>query len=88
MGYTIRSDAWRYTEYFPFDPGSGVANWTTGSTVGVELYRHGTGDEEMRCTWEYETVNVAGDPKLAGVVAQMAEALRAGMSPRTPQGGL
>lgn len=80
MGYTIRSDGWRYTEYFPFDPDTGVANWT--STVGVELYRHSNGDEEMRCTWDYESANVAGDPKLAGVRAQMAEALRAGMSPR------
>lgn len=87
MGYTIRSEDWRYTEYFPFDPGSGLANWTIGSTVGVELYRHSPGDEEVRCTWEYEIENVAGVPKLVGVVAQMAEALRAGMSsPSTPRG--
>lgn len=76
MGYTLRMDGWRYTEYHPFDPAHGVANWT--NTVGVELYRHRVGDEEMRCSWDYESVNVAGDPTLAGVVAQLAEALRAG----------
>lgn len=76
--YTLRTDSWRYTEYFPFDPARGMANWS--ATVGVELYRHSVGDEEMQCRWDYESVNIAGDPKLAGVEAQLAEALRAGFS--------
>jgi len=76
MGYTLRMDEWRYTEYHAFDPDRGVANWTTA--VGVELYHHRAGDDEVRCSWDYESANVAGDPTLAGVVAQLAEALRAG----------
>ena len=75
MGYSIREDEFRYTEWHPFDPETGVANWTT--TSAVELYVHGTrASQTADCSWDYESANRAGEPALASEQAALAMRLR------------
>ena len=74
MGYSLRGNHWRYTEWFPFDPERGAADWS--STVGVEMYEHSPGDTEMNCSWSYENENVAGHRALAPARAKLAALLR------------
>lgn len=76
MGYTMRVDGWRYTEWVKFD------NSTTGGPkwdqqVGVELYKHNTGTI-LPCDWNYEHTNVANNPEFASIRSQLSKRLRAG----------
>ena len=83
FGYSIRSPGFRYTEWHPFDPDTGVANWTT--LVGVELYLHGDrGSQEKDCSWDYEHTNRAEDPSLKGAREALAGELRSIVSSDAP----
>ena len=71
MGYTVRTSAWRYTEWHPFNSTTGVADWTT--QVGTELYPHGDANGQTAdCSWDYEDKNLAGtDPAVEMKLAAM-----------------
>jgi len=64
MGYSIRTDRYRYTEW--------QENWRSGSpnVIARELYDHQADPRER--------VNVADDPKQAETVQQLAQQLKAG----------
>ena len=80
MGYTLRTDEWRYTAWFDFDFGAPGASPTGASAPGPvwgstiearELYDHrgdtmGVADAEAR-EWE----NLAADPAHASTVATL-----------------
>ena len=58
MGYSIRTDIWRYTEWVAFDHVKGVPDWARGPLWGIELYDHSSaGESAQRST----APNVLGD---------------------------
>lgn len=85
MGYSIRTSGWRYTLWVPYDftvsgyPSS--MKWDSGS-VQAELYEHA--DETSLCKWDFEHVNLAGDPAHATVEAQLRKKLIAGWRAAAP----
>ena len=91
MGLTMRTDAWRYTEWHAWrcvavDPAECTAE---GSVVwdelaGVELYAHPPEDDGS-CFDCFEDVNVVADPSLAAIVAALHDQLRAGWRAVRPQ---
>jgi uncharacterized sulfatase len=64
MGYSVRTERWRYSEY-------------DGGKQGAELYDHRSDGGEF--------TNLAGDPKYAGVVAEMKKLIGAIAPPATSQ---
>ena len=81
MGYSVRSQGWRYTEWFSF-------NYTTAKTdfhtsLFVELYDHrqDAGDDFDA----YDQENVASDPANAAVLKQHAQMVRDGWTKLRPQ---
>ena len=64
MGYSIRTDRFRYTEW--------QENWKTDKpkVIARELYDH---ESDPR-----ETVNIADDPKHADTLKRLAQQLKAG----------
>lgn len=77
MGYSLRVDQWRYTEWAVFDGaaagGAGRVDWTQ-PLHGVELYDHRTGDENDFDA--LENVNVANLTEHAALVADLSRQLR------------
>eukprot|EP00756_Hemistasia_phaeocysticola_P024699 Hpha_TRINITY_DN15963_c0_g5::TRINITY_DN15963_c0_g5_i1::g.74487::m.74487/K01136/IDS; iduronate 2-sulfatase len=72
MGYSIRSDNWRYTEWVGWDKEKLLPQWTT--VKGVELYNH-TGDYGTSIDRATPTVNLHKDPSLESVVTKLQGAL-------------
>ena len=79
MGYSIRVDGWRYTEWVKFDRGHAGypdgANWD--QLVGAELYQHATGAPKG-CDWSYEHTNLANQSAFADMRTALSARLRAG----------
>ena len=79
MGYSIRVDGWRYTEWVKFDRAHagypGGAQWE--QLVGAELYEHATGVPKG-CDWSYEHTNLANQPAYADTRVALSARLRAG----------
>eukprot|EP00662_Eupelagonemidae_sp_cell21_P006166 gene6166-33957_t len=78
MGYSLRVEGWRYTEWAAFDGsadgGKGRVDWSK-PLHGVELYDHRTGDEN---DFDFhENTNVANRTEHAALVAGLSEQLRA-----------
>ena len=67
MGYTVRTDEWRYTAWFPFDDVAIVPVTNGGPSLGRELYDH-RGDTGLWLDFPGENVNLASDPAYAQVV--------------------
>lgn len=75
MGYTMRTDKYRYTEWPKFsDAPVYKPDWT--QLFGVELYNHLTDPEENH--------NKANDPTYATIRKQLSEALRDGWRKALP----
>ncbi len=79
MGYAIRTDKYRFVEWYSFNHMSGTPDFT--QVWGTELYDH---------TVEYqffndENTNMAGDPKMASLVVEMRQMLHAGWRAALPQ---
>lgn len=74
MGYTMRTDEYRYTEWVAYDPATFTANWT--HVFARELYLH-TSDPE-------ENSNVADDPEYADLVGSLSKQLREGWRKALP----
>jgi hypothetical protein len=82
MGYTIRTDEWRYTAWFRFDnrTGGGGGDYPYGrvmvnsSSLGTELYDH-RGDTSMWLDFPGENVNVVGNVEHAKLVESLHQRL-------------
>lgn len=78
MGYSVRTDRWRYTEWFAYDGERTNMN----TTIATELYDHqgDTGDDMDF----YDQVNVVSDPANAKVVQEHAQLVRDGWKKLRP----
>ena len=72
MGYSIRTDAYRYTEWLRWNGTILKADWS--NVVGVELYDH-TGDEDLSFD-SYENVNVANKSSYEEARTQLHDQLK------------
>ena len=75
MGVSLRTDAWRYTEW-PLWRGDALAPDWGAPLVGAELYNH-TGDDGSSYDGAFEVLNLAEDPAYAALRAQLSAQLRA-----------
>ena len=74
MGYSIRTDRWRYTEWRAWDGAALRAVWS-GAAHAVELYDHAAPPADG--PFASEAANVAADPARAATVRQLGAQLRA-----------
>ena len=76
MGYTIRTDEWRYTAWFRFDnrsvgtPENEFGKVLINESLGTELYDH-RGDTGLWLDWPGENRNMVNDTQLQSVVADL-----------------
>ena len=80
MGYSIRSDRWRYTLWVRWDGATKSPKWS--QVVGEELYDHL--DDDGMNTDRFENVNLVDDAH-ADVRAQMKASLLAGWRASKPR---
>jgi len=78
MGYTIRTEAWRWTEWLPFNHTSFVADFD--APVWQELYSHAEDEDENN---NYCTAPGSCGSQQA-VATQLAVQLRAGWAAALP----
>ena len=84
MGYSLRIDGWRYTEWAAYDGtfagGKGRVDWSQ-PLHGTELYDHpdgGTGGASGVNDFDaHENENLAAKPEHAALVARLSATLRA-----------
>ena len=85
MGYSIRTEGWRFTMWVPFDTSrSGypdAAEWNS-SAAQTELYAHSV--QTKPCDWDYEHDNLAGQAAYAEIEASLRERLIAGWRAALP----
>ena len=74
MGYSIRTQEWRYTRWVRWD--GHALRGLDNKLVGEELYAHAGDDGEDNNL--FENANLAGDPQYADVVATLHKALLRG----------
>lgn len=74
MGYSVRDDRWRFTQWVRWRPQEGLPAWD--AIQGVELYDH---DHDFGTSFDAAspTVNVAADPANAAVVERLRAAMLA-----------
>lgn len=68
MGYTVRTDTHRYTEWVNYDKVAFTPDWT--QVVARELYEHASDPDENH--------NMADDPSQASIVQQLSQKLKSG----------
>lgn len=71
MGYSVRTESWRYTEWVKFDNQTGIADFS--KLYGQELYQEVVGEQ---CHFDQDHVNVVQDPSHADVVQEHSKLLR------------
>jgi hypothetical protein len=71
MGYTMRLDTMRYTEWVAFDFPTATADFKVN--YGTELYLHT--DHPVPVSFDMENANVAGEPQYKDVVIQLHQTL-------------
>ena len=81
MGYTMRTAAWRFTEWVSFDPLTATPDWSTVPQHGRELYDHRAAPP---ATFVMEGENLSERPEHAALVAELSRALRAGWRASVP----
>lgn len=75
MGYTIRTDQYRYTEWVYFNSTTATPHWDDPrGLMGVELYDH----RQPTVNFNDENVNMAQDSSMKTIREEMQRALRAG----------
>jgi len=72
MGLSVRTDAWRFTMWYPWDKVNKQPEWGADA-VPRELYNH-TGDDGTDFD-AFENVNLAGVPELAATETAMRNIL-------------
>ena len=74
MGYSVRVDGWRYTEWYPWIGDTLAANWT--ALYASELYDW-RGANNANLDYDlYENENVAGEAEFEGVVVELRALLQ------------
>ena len=81
MGYTVRTNTHRFTQWVAFDPIAASADWSR--SYGQELYSH-EAQPVVGGNFDYENENVAGVPANAALVATLTKVLRAGWRASLP----
>ena len=76
MGYSMRTDRYRYTEWVYFNETENEPDWSV-ALYGTELYDH-----EID---QYENDNKANDASYAGTVSQLSQQLRMGWRNALPE---
>lgn len=69
MGYTVRTEMWRFTEWFEFNDVSLSPIRDGRHSLGVELYDH-RGDTGLWLDWP-EATNLAGHPEFGETVSEL-----------------
>lgn len=75
MGYSIRTDQYRFTQWFVWDGEALMPKWD--QVVGTELYDHSEDTSTAPDMDQFENVNLADDPSRSATVAQLAAQLKA-----------
>jgi hypothetical protein len=78
MGYTIRVDKYRFTEWYKFDRTTSTPNFN--DVWGSELYDH----SQPNTFFNDENVNMANDPDMAETVNELRKMLQAGWRAALP----
>lgn len=74
MGYTARTDTYRYTEWVGFDPVEGKPDWN--NNYGEELYQY---DPKVTTSgFDDDNVNLAKEVEFRDTVLKLRKILRAG----------
>ena len=73
MGYSVREDRWRYTEWVHWNNATSLPEWS--QSAGVELYDH-DGDYGTDMDAASPTENVASNPKYESVVKRLSAVIR------------
>ena len=89
MGYSIRTDEYRYTEWRAWNGAKLQAHWDIAPN-GTELYNHTIDNRSSSLQGGFgpfasERVNLAGHPGLEELQAKLAKLLRSMFAPNTPQ---
>ena len=80
MGYSVRTDTYRYTAWVGFNRSSGTANWS--DVHARELYNHS--EAPVPVNYNMETVNLAERPESAGLVARLHAQVKAWVEAGVP----
>ncbi len=72
MGYTVRVDQYRFTEWYRFNRTTGIANFS--EVWGTELYNH----TQPVVFFNDENVNLANKPEMRSTVKEMRKILQSG----------
>lgn len=86
MGYTMRTDQWRYTEWVAHSNNNTHADWNGAvwdRCWGRELYSHQDYPVPLG-DFNYEGVNVVDLPENKELVAQLSEQLHSGWRNKLP----
>ena len=78
MGYTVRVDEYRFTEWYGFDRNTGKPDFN--DVWGTELYNH----TELVVFFNDENVNLAGKPEMKSLVEELRQLLQAGWRAALP----
>eukprot|EP00117_Sycon_ciliatum_P046457 scpid73095/ scgid33274/ Iduronate 2-sulfatase; Alpha-L-iduronate sulfate sulfatase len=79
MGYTVRTESWRYTEWVSYDTATGLTDWD--DVQSVELFDH---RDDPRTIFGYsERVNLAADTNYHTVREELSALLRTQTSVNT-----
>ena len=78
MGYTMRTDKYRFTEWYSFDRTTSKPDYNT--VWGTELYDHST----PTINFNDENVNLAKKPEMKSTVDELRKALQAGWRDALP----
>eukprot|EP01052_Picozoa_sp_SAG31_P033954 SAG31_NODE_3902_length_3768_cov_5.032979_3_plen_215_part_00 len=81
MGYSVRVDEWRYTEWVAFQPQTATPNWD--SKYGRELYDH-TLHRVPQPPFNEENINLVENEAYGELVANLSALLRAGWRKSLP----
>ena len=80
MGYTARTDTYRYTEWVGFDPVEGKPDWN--NNYGTELYQY---DPKVTTSgFDDDNVNLVKEVEFRDTVLKLRKILRAGWRQALP----
>ncbi|EDQ92138.1 uncharacterized protein MONBRDRAFT_22994 [Monosiga brevicollis MX1] len=81
MGFTIRTNTYRYTNWVWFDPASATPHWNM--SWGEELYNH-TAQPVPDGLFNNENINLIDQPGLEPIIDKLRQALQAGWRAALP----
>ena len=82
MGYSIRTETYRYTLWMKWEGGVLKGDWEAAVTEDrEELYNH-TGDQGTNDYDKYENNNIASDPAVNGLKATLRALLKDQFAPQ------